>query len=110
MKREFIEVDIFSKAWKAMDLTDDDLKNLQKQIMADPECGDIIVHSGGARKMRFKFKDQGKSGSARVIYIDFETYKTVALIFAYPKSKIETISDKDKAAFRTLIKAIKEVL
>ena len=31
--------------------------------------------TGGVRKMRFAFEQQGKSGSARVIYVDFEVHE-----------------------------------
>ncbi len=43
--------------------------------------------TGGVRKMRFAFEDRGKSGSVRVIYIDFEVYEKIFLLTAYPKSE-----------------------
>lgn len=41
--------------------------------------------TGGVRKMRFAFEEKGKSGSVRIIYVDFEVYEKIFLITAYPK-------------------------
>lgn len=58
----------FDRNWKLLDLTDDDLKRLQSEMLDDPKVGDFMQGTGGVRKMRFAFENRGKSGSARVIY------------------------------------------
>lgn len=57
-----------------MGLNDDDLARLQRELLEDPKVGPVMQGTGGVRKMRFAFEDRGKSGSARVIYVDFEVY------------------------------------
>lgn len=37
--------------------------------------------------MRFALPGRGKSGSSRVLYVDFVLAETIYLIFAYPKMK-----------------------
>ena len=86
MTRIFVELPSFRKEWKAMGLTDDDLRRLQEELLADPKVGKVMRETGGVRKMRFAFETQGKSGSVRVIYVDFEIYKKLYLLTAYPKN------------------------
>lgn len=40
--REFIMTPEFDKNWEAMGLTDDDLKNLQEEILLNPQVGKVI--------------------------------------------------------------------
>lgn len=44
---------------------------LENALLEDPKAGSVIKGTGGARKFRFAFEDQGKSGSVRIIYVDF---------------------------------------
>lgn len=39
MKREFIMLPEFDKRWKAIGLTDKDLKRLQSELLFNPETG-----------------------------------------------------------------------
>ena len=55
-----------------MGLTDSDLRRLQEELLANPAIGAVMKGTGGVRKMRLPFEHRGKSGSVRVIYIDFE--------------------------------------
>ena len=48
---EFIETPIFTKQIKAI-ATDDELKDLQIELIAQPEKGDLIQGTGGLRKIR----------------------------------------------------------
>ena len=106
MKREFIHAQHFDKCWKALGLTDDNLRELEDVVLEQPDIGDIIQGTGGLRKMRFATDDRGKSGSLRVLYVDFEAYETASFLFAYPKSATSTITDKQKQAFKRLISEI----
>ncbi len=64
---EFIETSIFTKQIQEI-ATDDELKDLQIELIAQPEKGDIIQGTGGLRKIRMAVNKKGKSGGARVIY------------------------------------------
>lgn len=110
MTRTFVELPIFQTRWKAMGLTDDDLKQLQEQLLADPRIGAVMRGTGGVRKMRFTFEHRGKSGSIRVIYIDFEVYEKIYLITAYTKAEKDNLSDAEKNELKQLIKALERQL
>lgn len=110
MTRTFVELPIFQTRWKEMGLTDDDLKHLQEQLLADPKIGALIKGTGGVRKMRFAFEHRGKSGSVRVIYVDFEVYEKIYLITAYTKKEKDNLSDSEKNEIKQLIKALERQL
>ena len=110
MTRTFVELPIFQTRWKEMGLTDEDLKHLQEQLLADPKIGAVIQGTGGVRKMRFAFEHRGKSGSVRVIYVDFEVYEKIYLITAYTKKEKDNLSDSEKNEIKQLIKALERQL
>lgn len=48
---EFIETPMFTRQIKQI-ATDDELKELQRELIAFPEKGDLIQKTGGLRKVR----------------------------------------------------------
>ena len=110
MTRSFIELPLFRSKWKSLGLTDDDLRRLQEQILADPKIGDVMQGTGGVRKMQFAFEHRGKSGSIRVIYIDFEVYEKIFLITAYPKNEKDNLTKSECNEIRQLIGILEEQL
>ncbi len=110
MTRTFVELPIFRTRWKDMGLDDDDLKRLQEQLLADPKVGAVMQGTGGVRKMRFAFEKRGKSGSVRVIYVDFEVYEKIFLITAYAKGEKDNLSDSEKKEIKQLIGALERQL
>ncbi|MGO3056795.1 hypothetical protein ACT3R7_13970 [Halomonas sp. AOP43-A1-21] len=61
---EFIETPTFTRQIQAT-ATDDELKELQRTLIAQPDKGDLIQGTGGLRKIRMALGNQGKSGGAR---------------------------------------------
>jgi hypothetical protein len=55
-----------SEARKA-GLTEGEVSDIVTAVACDPQGGDAIVGTGGARKMRFGGRGKGKSGGYRVI-------------------------------------------
>ena len=108
MKREFVEIELFTKTWEALALTDDELRELQDFLLENPKAGTVIQGSGGARKIRIAFQGRGKSGSGRVVYVDFTISERIYLLMVYPKSKQGTLSDTHKKAARKLIGEIRK--
>ena len=107
MTRVFVELPSFQNDWKEMGLTDEDLSRLQKALIDDPAIGDVIQHTGGIRKMRFAFEHRGKSGSSRVIYIDFESYERIYLLAAYPKKEKDNLTTAERNALKKLAEILK---
>lgn len=76
----------FDNMWKKMGLNDENLKELQEELISNPQKGKVIEETGGLRKLRFSI-NKGKSGGARVLYVDFVVLKELYLITAYQKNK-----------------------
>ena len=110
MKRTFVETLIFTKRWKSLKLTDDDLCNLQNFLVKNPTAGDVIVGTGGLKKLRWMLPNTGKSGGIRVLHVDFVQKETVFLINCYSKRQKDNLSANEKAIYKSLIDAIEEEL
>lgn len=110
MTRTFIELPSFRSKWENLGLTDKDLLRLEESILTDPKVGAVMRGTGGVRKMRFAYEHRGKSGSIRVIYVDFEVYEKIYLITAYPKNEKDNLSDEERNELRRLIDILKRQL
>lgn len=110
MTRTFIELPIFQTRWKELGLNDNDLRRLQEELLSDPKVGDVMRKTGGVRKMRFAFEQRGKSGSVRVIYVDFEVYEKIFLLTAYAKNEKDNLTDAECNELKQLIQVLKNQL
>lgn len=106
MTRQFLETFIFAKRWEELGLDDNALMQLQDFILKNPDAGDIIQGTGGVTKLRWKLPNTGKSGGVRVLHIDFVQQQKIVLLNCYGKSVKDTLTDKEKAAFKELVKQI----
>lgn len=110
MTRTFIQTSEFTKNWKALGLTDDDLRRLELELLKNPNAGAVMRGTGGLRKMRFAFEGMGKSGSSRVCYVDFVIYETIYLITVYPKNKKDNLSREERNEIKKLIQLLEASL
>lgn len=110
LKREFVMMPEFDRQWKAMGLTDENLKELQFELLNEPTKAPVIKGTGGLRKVRISLPGRGKRGSARVAYVDFAMYETIYLITAYAKNKKETLSNRECAIIKAMIAQLEEAL
>lgn len=109
MNRTFIEVPTFTRKWKDLGLTDDNLRDLENILLEDPKTGDAIKGTGGIRKIRIPMgnKGKGKRGGSRVIYVDIELKETLYFINVYSKDEKDDLTDDEKKAFKAVVKILK---
>lgn len=118
-KLNFIRTDAFRQKWNESGLTEADYTDLKTYIVGyfsnRPDNGhgkmfpgDIIQGTKGAYKLRYSSdsSNAGKSGSNRVIYCVI-TNSTLAFLDVYPKSKQESLSDKEKKLISKIIGVLK---
>ena len=86
MTREFIITKEFDRTWKELELNDDDLQELELFLCKNPEIGDVLEGTGGVRKFRWALEGKGKSGGARIIYLDIVFASHIYLLTAFPKN------------------------
>lgn len=56
------------------------------------------------------FEAQGKSGSVRVIYVDFEIYEKLYLLTAYPKNEKDNLSKAERNTLKQLVGVLEQQL
>ena len=107
MTRKFVELQGFRKAWSVIGLSDADLYELEMKLLTNPRAGKVIKGSGGARKVRFEAQGKGQRGGARVIYVDIVVSETIFLLYAYPKSVKDDLSQQEINEIRKAIAVLK---
>ncbi len=108
MTRTFVMTPEFDKCWKNIGLTDQELKELQEEILLNPQVGAVIQGTGGLRKIRYAIGNKGKSGSIRVLYVDLVIHEKVYLITAYTKNQKDNLSNEEKAIIKKMIEQLKD--
>ncbi len=106
LSRIFVELPSFMAKWKSLGLTDDDLRRLEVELLSNPKVGAVMKGTGGVRKVRFAFENMGKSGSVRVIYIDFEVYEKIYLLTVYAKAQKENLTKGERNELRDLVEVL----
>ncbi len=106
LSRIFVELPSFMARWKSLGLTDDDLRRLEMELLNNPKVGAVMQGTGGVRKVRFAFENMGKSGSVRVIYIDFEVYEKIYLLTAYAKAQKDNLTKGERNELRGLVEVL----
>lgn len=86
----FIETRLFTRL-VAEYLSDDEYRELQKALIANPAAGDVVAGSGGLRKLRWRAAGRGKRGGYRVIYFARVAQGVIWMLTMYPKNVTENI-------------------
>ena len=97
----FYETDVFTRQITSL-IDDDSYAELQQVLIGDPEAGDLIRRTRGLRKIRWRVPGRGKSGGIRVIYY-LVCEEQIYMLFAYPKSKQENITNEQAAVLRKFV-------
>ncbi len=82
----FVETTVFTRRLSKI-LTDGEYRELQEDLIKDPELGSVIKGSGGIRKVRWSSKGHGKRGGCRVIYFWFKVQEQIHLLLIYGKNE-----------------------
>ena len=107
MTREFIRLPEFEKQCKHINLTEDDIIEIENEIMLNPTVGALIKGTGGIRKFRIVLPNRGMSGGARVVYVDFVSYSKTYLLTTYSKSDTENLSQAERNDLKKLVDLLK---
>ena len=75
-------------------------------LAKNPDAGDVIAGTGGARKLRFSGKGKGKSGGYRVITFFTGATFPVFLLNALAKNEKANLTKPECAALKKILNAI----
>ncbi|MCR4687661.1 MAG: type II toxin-antitoxin system RelE/ParE family toxin [Lachnospiraceae bacterium] len=108
--RTFIQTREFSRKWDELGLNDDDLNKLENDLLENFDHYPVIKGTGGLRKARIPVGDKGKSGGARVCFVDFVFAETVYLITVYGKAEKDNLSKSERNDIKKAIETLKSSL
>ena len=108
--RGFIESPRFHRRWFELGFSEEDLLELQLVLLDNPKTGPVMQETGGLRKMRYAFEGRGKSGSVRVLYVDFEEHERILLLNVFAKDEKENLSKGERNQIRKAMKQLEEDL
>ena len=87
---------------------DDEYRELQTELLADPKGGDVIPGLSGLRKLRWGAKGQGKRGGARIIYLHLPKVNIIYLFYLFTKGDITDLPPDKKKHLAKVVTQIKE--
>jgi len=88
-------------------MDDESRADFIKYIAENPLAGDLIVGTGGARKIRWQASiNEGKRGGARVIYYYHDQDIPIFLFTAYKKNQKDNITAIEKGILKKIINLI----
>ena len=99
----FTETPIFTKQISKL-LPDDEYRELQQELMFNPQAGSVIKHSGGLRKVRWRSATRGKRGGIRVIYYRYVEDEEIYMLLAYGKGEKDDLSTKELKILGRIVK------
>ena len=106
MKAVFIELPAFERH-RANYLDDAGFHELQLTLMTNPDAGEVIVGTGGLRKLRFADvrRGKGKRGGLRVIYYWWDAGLQFWLFTLYGKNEMADLTLSQRRALKMMVKA-----
>jgi mRNA-degrading endonuclease RelE of RelBE toxin-antitoxin system len=108
VKLTFIETPVFTEL--VADLLDDkDYQQMQEHLLIHPVAGDLIIGTGGCRKLRWRVSGRkgGKSGGMRVIYYFKSFAEQVIFLLAYDHRSVDDLSPAQKRQLADIVRKLK---
>ncbi len=87
------------------------LYTIQRDLLLDPERGDLVKGLGGIRKARVADPRSkgGKSGGYRYLYLYFELRGRIHLLYLYSKREQADLDDEARKQLAALAATLKQV-
>jgi hypothetical protein len=86
--------------------SEEEIKDLRNFLALNPEAGDVVVGTGGVRKLRWRIPGCGKRGGARVVYYFRDLNMPLYLIAVYKKSEKDSLTQAERNRLRKLIEEL----
>jgi hypothetical protein len=91
---------------RSLGLSEEERFAIVSWIAANPEAGDVIEGTGGARKIRFAGKGKGKSGGYRVITFFTGVDIPVFLLNVFSKNEKTNLTAKECRVLKSILSKI----
>ncbi len=84
-------------------LAEEELGTLVNYVAANPDAGDVMVGTGGARKLRWAAKGKGKSGGIRVVTFFGGSAVPVFLLTVFGKGEKANLTKAERNELRSVL-------
>ncbi len=101
-----IETDAYLSDAKRAGLSEQERMSIVECLAKDPQAGDEIQGTGGARKIRFAGKGKGKRGGYRVITFFSGTDIPVFLLNVFAKNERVDLTQGERNEFKATLGAL----
>ncbi|THF59354.1 type II toxin-antitoxin system RelE/ParE family toxin [Pseudothauera rhizosphaerae] len=83
-------------------LSEEERQDIIRYLAEHPKDGDLMVGTGGLRKLRWRRGSQGKSGGVRVIYYFHDDAMPLYLLTLFTKGERANLSHAERNELATL--------
>lgn len=87
-------------------LTDQERADLVLYVASNPEAGDVIPDTGGARKLRWRAQGRGKRGGVRVIYYFYNESFPLFLLNVFSKNEKANLTQAERNEIKAALPAV----
>lgn len=97
-----VETPVFTRRVLKL-MSDEDYRALQQRLVANPEVGALIRHSGGLRKVRWASVGHGKRGGVRAIYYWHRVRAMLLMLLIYGKNEQDGLTPEQLRTLKSLV-------
>ena len=111
MVRQFVYLPTFDSQLKELDLDIDDTRFIEAILLSNPSLGRVVTGTGGVRKCRIPLhNNKGKSGGARVVYVDFVFAEKIYMLGIFSKNMKDNLSRSERNQLKSLVHKLESEL
>jgi hypothetical protein len=89
-------------------LTEEERTELVSYLAENPEAGDLIPETGGARKLRWRAQGRGKRGGTQAIYYYHDDSLPLFLISVFAKNEKANLTQAERNKIKKLLPRLVE--
>lgn len=104
---EFVWLPTFEQTAKNL-LDEENRRELELALVANPGAGDTMPRTGGFRKLRWAAKGKGRRGGARIVYFYVANRETIYMLLAYGKGVKDDLTESERTELKKLAGIIKQ--
>lgn len=98
-----VETPAFLASAREEGISDDERASMVSYLGLNPDAGEIMPGTGGARKLRFAGRGKGKSGGYRIVTFYADADMPVFLLDVYSKDSQANLSKADRNELRGIL-------